>query len=309
MTAWMRWSGVLICALLAAGGLRAQSSAFSQGNVGSPTSNIAREQLAKVLKESLPPHATMQDAPAFYRPDNLYQYIDGGADIFLLYDFRLLVHQDFRNGDLELTADIYDMGTPEDAFGMYASERSTGYDFVPIGVEGYRSKGILNFLQDQYYVKLAGLGPGADPLLDQLARALSERIGGSRGLPALLWKLPQENRVKHSEQYMRKDPMGHAFLAPAYIVAYAWGPHETKLVISVADDAAGAKARLQQLTKHFKESGECVNAADLGEDGIRASNSFEGRVFARTQGRYVIALLNPPDNGTEILAKTAQSLP
>jgi len=309
MTGWMRWSGVLICALLAAAGLHARSSEFREDIVGTPASNIAPEQLAKFLRECLPAHAAAQDAPSFYKPDNLYQYIDGGADIFLLYDFRLLVHQDFRNGDLELTADIYDMGRPEDAFGMYASERSPGYNFVPIGVEGYRSKGILNFLQDQYYVKLAGFGPGADPLLDQLARALSERIGGSRGLPALLWKLPQENRVKHSEQYMRKDPIGHAFLAPAYVVAYAWGPQETKLMISVADDAAGAKARLRQLEKHFRESGECVNAADLGEDGIRASNSFEGRIFARTQGRYVVALLNPPDNGAEILKKTAQSLP
>jgi hypothetical protein len=31
-------------------------------------------------------------------------------------------------------------------------------------------------------------------------------------------------------------------------------------------------------------------------------------VIARTQGRYLIVLVNPPQNGAEILSKTAQSL-
>jgi len=107
---------------------------------------------------------------------------------------------------------------------------------------------------------------------------------------------------------MRKDPLGHSFLAPAYVVAYVWGKEESKLVISIANDAAGAKARLEQLAKHFKETGECVAAAELGAGGIRAKNSFEGSAIARTQGRYLIVVVNPPQNGAEILNRTAQSL-
>jgi 16S rRNA G1207 methylase RsmC len=42
--------------------------------------------------------------------------------------------------------------------------------------------------------------------------------------------------------------------------------------------------------------------------GIGAKNSFEGNVIARTQGRYLIVVVNPPQNGAEILTKTAQSL-
>jgi hypothetical protein len=65
---------------------------------------------------------------------------------------------------------------------------------------------------------------------------------------------------------------------------------------------------MEQLAKHFKESGECAAAPELGAGGIRARNSFEGSVIARTQGRYLIVVVNPPQNGTEILNKTAQSL-
>jgi len=104
------------------------------------------------------------------------------------------------------------MDQTEDAFGIYAAERSPTYKFVSIGGEGYRDKGVFNFLQDHYYVKLSGSGANVDGLLDQFARLLSERIGGVRTLPALLVKLPREHRVPHSEQYVRKDPLGHAFL-------------------------------------------------------------------------------------------------
>ena len=272
------------------------------------TSGSARPQFAKLLADPLPGHPKPQGEPSFYKPDTLYQYIDGGADVYLLYDFQVLLHQDFKAGASDMTADVYDMGKPEDAFGIYSAERSPKYNYIPIGAEGYRSKGVLNFFQDHYYVKLSGSGAGIEAQLGQLASTLSTRIGGSRTPPPLLLKLPQLHRVRHSEQYIRKDPLGHAFLAPAYVVTYASTPKESKLLVSVANDPAGAKARLDQLAKHFRQTGECSPAAELGEGGIRAKNSFEGNIIARTQGRYVIVLLNPSPDGGTLLKSTAQAL-
>lgn len=275
----------------------------------SPVPGAAEKQLLALVKDPLPTGLAREESPVLYRPDNLFEYIDGGADVYLLYDFQRLLHQNFKAGDSELTADIYDMGQPENAFGIYSSERSPRYKFLHLGVEGYRSEGTLNFLQDRYYVKLSASGAKATAALDSFGRMLSRRIGGMARAPALLAKLPVEHRVAHSEQYIRKDPLGHSFLAPAYVVGYTWpAQKESKLVLSVAGDAAAAKARLDQFAKHFKQSGECVPATELGENGIRGKNSFEGRVIARTRGRYVIALLNPPVNGPEILKRTAQAL-
>jgi len=272
------------------------------------TSASAHPQFAKLLADPLPGHPRPQAEASFYKSETLYQYIDGGADVYLLYDFQVLLHQDFKAGAADITADVYDMGKPEDAFGIYSAERSPKYNYIPVGAEGYRSKGVLNFFQDRYYIKLSGSGAGTDALLDQLARTLSTRIAGSRTAPPLLVKLPQLHRVKHSEQYIRKDPLGHAFLAPAYVVTYATTPKESKLLVSVATDTPGAKARLDQLGKHFKQTGECSPAPELGEGGIRAKNSFEGNIIARTQGRYVIVLLNPPQDGSALLKAAALTL-
>ena len=306
MKSRLGYSGYFACSVLLTVFLSTGNSVFS-ATAASP--DAVQTKLSGFVANPLPAGVTQEEAAAFYGPDNLYEYIDGGADVYLLYDFRRLLHQNFNAGKGELTVDIYDMGKDENAFGMYSAERSPRYNFVRIGVEGYRGEGTLNFLQDHYYVKLAASGGNASVALDSFARMLSRRIGGTVLAPALLAKLPQEHRVLHSEQLVRKDPLGHAFLAPAYVVGYLWAPKsESKLVLSLANDAAGAKARLEQFAAHFKKSGECVPAADLGENGIRAKNSFEGRVIARTQGRYMIALLNPPENGAEVLKRTAREL-
>jgi hypothetical protein len=284
------------------------SIAFTSSVARAQSASSTHPQLAKLLAEPLPGHPKPVGPPAFYKPDSLYQYIDGGADVYLLYDFQSLVHQEFKNGAAELTVDIYDMGKSEDAFGIYSAERSPKYNYISIGAEGYHSKDVLNFFQDHYYVKLAGSGTGTDVLLDQLAHALSARIGGTRTLPVVLSKLPQIRRVRHSEQYIRKDPLGHPFLAPAYVVTYSSTPKESKLLVSVADDTAGAKGRIDQLAKHFKQTGECTTAPELGENAIRAKNSFEGSIIARTQGRYVVLVLNPPQDGATLLKAAALSL-
>jgi hypothetical protein len=269
----------------------------------------APQRLQRFVSAPLPGGTAAVGQPSTYKPDNLYEYIDGGADVYLLYDFQALLHQELKSGETEVTADIYEMRTPEDAFGIYAAERSPAYRFMTIGVEGYRSKGILNFAQDRYYVKLTGSGANADPAIDQLANTISQRIGGVRLLPALLRKLPQSGLIARSQQYIRKDPLGHAFLAPAYVASYGSTKEHSKLLISVAKDAAGAKLRIDQLYAHFKKTGESAAAPELGQNGMRAKNSFEGRIIACTQGSYVILLINPSPSGAQILKNVAQHLP
>ena len=308
MRFWARRTSWLICGLLAAGFLPPQSSASGGGAPRTQASDIAQKHLLTFVGAPLPGNPTAQGAASFYGPDNLYQYMDGGADVYLLYDFQVLLHQDLKSGQAELAVDIFDMGNSEDAFGMYAAERAPGYNFLDIGVEAYRNEGILNFLQDRYYIKLAGFGPGSDDLLEKIARVISERIGGAQSIPPLLEKIPQEHRVKHSEQFTRKDPLGHPFLSPAYVVSYKQGGLESKLLISVAKDVAEAKSKLESLAKYFRESGKCEAAPDLGDSAVRASNTFEGHVIAIAQGRYLIVVVNPVGDAAALLKKTAQEL-
>jgi len=300
-----RW---LIVGLVAAACFSPLNPPSGHGASRPSLSEGAQKHLLSFIAEPLPNHAAVQRAPSFYSPDSLYDFMDGGADIYLLYDFQVLLHQDFKSGPADVSVDIFDMGSPEDAFGMYAAERSPNYRFLPIGIEAYRSQGVLNFLQDRYYVKLAGSGTGSDDLLDRFARLLSTRIAGVRSFPSLLEKLPQEHRVRHAEQFSRKDPLGHSFLSPAYIVSYKQGAAESKIVVSVAKDPAEANARREALAKYFSETGKCEAVPSFGAGALKASNSFEGSVIAVARGRYLIVLVHPSSDAAALLDQTARVL-
>jgi hypothetical protein len=168
-------------------------------------------RLTALVPNPLLAHAAAQGPATFYSCSTLYEYIDGAADVFQGYDVEVVLHQEFKAGVGELTVDIFGMGSLENAFGMYASERSPKYDFVDAGAEGYRNEGILNFFQDRYYVKIAGFGSGADAAIAQFAAGISRNIGSNKNFPALVSKLPEAGRNRHPELYLRKDPLGHPF--------------------------------------------------------------------------------------------------
>ena len=293
------FSFLLILVLTSVGAFAAKRTVHDDSN---------RQEMLKLIAEPLPSGAVPQAPASFYGPDNLYQYMDGGADIFVLYGVRTLLHQECRVKKVDVTVDIFNMGSPDTAFGMYAAERSPTYHFVTIGAEGYQNEGILNFLQDRYYVKLAGFGAGADAVLAAFARALSARIGANPALPALLARLPSENRKPHSEQYMPNDPLGHPFLGPAYVAAYTAGDLESKLFVTLARDEADAQQRFKQLQEHFSKTGKCKAAPELGQGVVRASNSFEGTVIAQMKGRYLFLLVNPAAGGEQLLSVAVATL-
>jgi hypothetical protein len=281
---------------------------FTQQLQSPPIPAAERERLSGLVPSPPPFRATAQEQPAFYDSSSLYQYMDGAADILQAYDVQALFHQDYKAGPVEFTVDIFDMGTLENAFGIYAAERSPKYDFVTIGAEGYRDEGILNFFQDRYYVKLAGFGAGADPVLRQFALAISERIGGDKAFPAFLSRLPQARRKARTEQYLAKDPLGHPFLSPAYQAVYQFDSGESTLMISVGASAEDAASKMKSLEDHFRHTGKWNPAPEFGRGAARGSNSFEGSVVAAVSGHYVVILLNPLSNCTIFFQEAASRL-
>lgn len=294
-----RFSGVVAAGLILSAFAASIPSAGAQSEKAASKASSAavdakvKQRLLATLPNPLPRQGKGEAAPSFYLSANLYEYMDGGADIYQLYDVETLLHWDLQTSVGDLTLDVFDMGTPENAFGMFSAESSPAYDYFPLGVAAYRNEGILNFAQDRYYAKLAAFGESSAPLLNEYATAISRRIGGKRDLPALLRKLPQAGRKPHTEQYIRKDPMGHPFLAPVYQAVYGSDKDERKLLLSVGKDAADAAGRMKQLAEHFAKTGNWQAAAGYGEGAMRGTNSFEGEVVARVKGRYLVMLLNP----------------
>jgi hypothetical protein len=270
-----------------------------------PASEKAR--LAKLLPAPRGAGARAEE-PRFYAAD-LYQYIDGAAQAFHMYDLVAMVHREYKAGDAEITVDIYDMGEPINAFGIYSAERSPENRYIQAGAEGYIDEHVLNFLQGSFYVKMSAFSDkgSAQPAMRSFAGEISKRIGGGTALPSILAVFPAAGRVARSEKYVKRAPLGHEFLASACTADYRFAGKQSSLLISTSADAAQAKRKLELLRGYFAKSGKVANEPAL-PGAWRGSSSHEGETIFLARGRYTVLLLNPPADAAAFLKEVASRL-
>jgi len=293
----MRSFAFCLLLILALPGLLMGQGEGEEGSAPAVIPAAAMGKLARLLPEPSEVGAARTGEQKFFGSD-LYKYTDGAADAYLDYGLVAMVHQEYKSSSADFTLDIYDMGAPSNAFGIYAAESSPDYHFLPIGAEGYGTNEILNFFQDEFYVKLSGFSnkENAGPLLERFSRAVSRRIGPSAPMPEFLSLFPAQHLVSHSCKYAKKSPLGHDFLAPAIMAAYAFGEKQTSLIISKAPDAKGAAQKVGQLQDYFGRSGKVASQPGLAPGAFTGSNEFEGEAVFFASGSYAVLCINPPPN-------------
>lgn len=194
-----------------------------------------------------------------YTPETLFDYINGGADLYLAYDFEELATQSYDSGpDRSITVDIYRHGTPNDGFGIYSQEKSPESTFLPVGAQGYYDKGVLNFFKGRYYVKIMAFGIGTDEVhvLSPLAGTIADKLDGTVEMPRVLDCLPDKAKLGRSERYIAQDFLGHSFLHSAFVADYEVlrGNRAIpfQMFIIEAADEAGAREMIAKYREHAK---------------------------------------------------------
>ena len=113
-------------------------------------------------------------------PKTLFEYINGAADLYIMYDFQELKVAEYLNEKkASAIVDVYRHEIPTHAFGIYSQERLSNANFVDIGAQGYIEQNILNFLIGPYYVKINSYNTGAEDreILLAFAKRMSEDLG------------------------------------------------------------------------------------------------------------------------------------
>jgi hypothetical protein len=151
----------------------------------------------------------------------LFEYIDGGADAFLQFDFEELETATYLAPDkVEVTVDIYRHRDADRAYGMYALERPPGTSPIPVGVEGYAGADHLAFVTGAFYVKLVQAGPKGDFVLRRFAEKLAHALPGRKTAPAVLAAFPDGGKVPRAEKLAASNLLGHGFLHDGVAVPY-----------------------------------------------------------------------------------------
>jgi len=141
-----------------------------------------------------------------YTPENLYDYIDGGAELYISYNFRNMLAQKYgKEGLPGITVDIFEMGDSCNAFGVFSHSREAVDHSIAPYVESEYGSGLLTFWKGSYYVSIMAYPETVEKKKTVLA--LGQHIAGlidrESRKPTLLLHLPAKNLAKESIRYFR----------------------------------------------------------------------------------------------------------
>jgi hypothetical protein len=135
------------------------------------------DQVLLSLFSGLPDKLSLTGQPRLYDEKGLFEYIDGAAPIFIERHFRKLASAEMKSLDGgELTCDIYDMQSRENAGSIFAVERPRTAQPLGVGDEGHRGRMSTVFRRGRYYAKLTAFNPAGESALAELARVLATKM-------------------------------------------------------------------------------------------------------------------------------------
>jgi hypothetical protein len=183
------------------------------------TGGVGMAETTRNLTDLLPEAIqgwTADGADNTYDRENLFDYIDGGAELYLSYGFsKVLSRQYKRAGQPDIIADIFDMSTSQNAFGVFSHSRETINDSFGQGAQ--YTEGFLLFWKDRYYVSILAspeTGESRNAVF-ALAAHIDTAIEDEGPLPRILDRLPQGSLIEESVRYFHH----HVWLNSHYFVA------------------------------------------------------------------------------------------
>jgi hypothetical protein len=137
-----------------------------------------------------------------YDPQTIFDYIDGAGEVYRSYNFRQLLARRFtKEGSPDIVADLFDMETSKDAFGVFTHDLE-GED-AGVGQGSTYNGGLLSFWKDRFFVSLYSEEETEDTR--KALFALGEKVASSVKMegkkPDLVSLLPSENLAEKSAHY------------------------------------------------------------------------------------------------------------
>lgn len=143
-----------------------------------------------------------------FRSNDLYNYINGGAELFLEFGFEDLYVQRYAKGNSEIGIEVYRMESPESALGLYLMNKGAETQIKGIPARHAASRLQLTIIRGRFYILINNYS-GASSLksvMVKASRAVLKQI--PLAVPSRIFDiLPSENRVADSESIFR-GPFG-----------------------------------------------------------------------------------------------------
>jgi hypothetical protein len=241
------------------------------------------------------PGWTQQGAFRGYNAENLFEYMDGNSEGYLLYGFQAMAGVTCLKGDVTFVIDISDMADSDSAYGFFSSNRDLRQPSSAIGMGGQIVGRRAIFAKGKYYFEIAA-NPEGDhsATLKEWTAALEKTVEGGTSLPSALAWFPAEHQ--QSLRLLPESVLGIRLLQRGYVAQYETG----KAFVAFETSPESAGDVMQKLRTRFGET----TPAKVGDDGFQANDKYLGRLCIFRKGRYVGGYANVAD-GQDPLALAA----
>jgi len=225
-----------------------------------------------------------------YNPNNLFDVIDGAADLYLEYNFVDLHIGRYSKDELEIKVELYKHGSSVDAFGIFSQERFADYHFIDLGVQGYLEEGALNFLSGVYYIKISTIQEGAaaqDALL-VVGRVVEKHLKQTTTWPAMLAGFPAGKRKAYTDQYVARSFLGYSPLNGVFVTSYENGSSFKAFVIK----SRTPEEALKTLDSFIKALPKNATRKEVGgKQEIQDPNN--GQLEIVLKGNFLFGVVSP----------------
>lgn len=193
-----------------------------------------------------------------YNPDNLFDIINGAADVFLAYDFQNLYWGEYTSktdDNIYIVLEIYRQGDPVNAFGVYSQERPRNPQLTDVGAQGYKLPGVLHFFAGDSYVKIRSHDRSEETAaaMEKLARHVAVSLDPDPSFPVDQAALPEEGKVIFTDQFINTNFLGHPFLSRAFVSTYEIDGEKFNLFMIENDDAGKCEKMLSDYYEFSKQ--------------------------------------------------------
>ena len=146
-----------------------------------------------------------------YKGEELFDYMDGGAELYHAYGFKRACVQDYQNGGNLYTMEIYEMESSPKAFGIYSLDREG--EHPSIKQDATYQDGSLNIWKDRYYIRIFISQKGSnikEEMLSLGGNAVSQ-IKGEGEMPSLIKLIPAGAKKDSPASFWQMGPINNIF--------------------------------------------------------------------------------------------------
>jgi len=214
--------------------------------------------------EAVPGWRRVEPARVYSGPE-LYELIDGGAEIFFEHGFERVTVQKYALGADEIVVDLYAMRDAAAALGIYLGRCGEETPAPGLDLRHTAGRHELLAVQGRFYVVVENLSGRAERAVDLVAfaRALAPRLPAPEPVGALDL-LPMNGRLPGSERLIRGPLALEAFIqlgegdilqlggrGTAAAASYQGSPGRFTLVVVPYADGATARRAFAHILTHL----------------------------------------------------------